>query len=191
MWIKFNCVGYIDRRGARELEAARVIAQERADLELLDTFNRRVSENVKRRADGKKLEAVARYCGRPEVRAAALALVMLVTLSGCAVLQDRETLTEEAVFAAAHLVDGMETAQIHSTPGIIEEESAWAIGKKPSPRSVAIYFAGCETLHLAASDFMLEHHWPRLAIRTFEALTIADAGEDAVSNAYLGLKVRF
>lgn len=121
-----------------------------------------------------------------------IAIVFLCAfLSGCAVLSDREALTEEAAFAAFHAVDGAETAQIQNTPGIIEEESAWAIGRKPSTRSVIAYFAGCEATHVAATDYMLAHHWPKAVIRAFEALTIADAGEDAVSNAYIGLKVKF
>ena len=90
-----------------------------------------------------------------------------------------------------HAIDGAQTAQIQNTPGIIEEESAWAIGRKPSTHSVIAYFTGCEAAHLAVTDFMLEHHAPRWAVRTFEALTIVDAGQDVVSNAYLGLKVRF
>jgi hypothetical protein len=118
-------------------------------------------------------------------------LACAISLPGCAVLNDKEATAEEAAFAVLHAADGAETAQIQSTPGIIEMESAWAIGKKPSTRSVVVYFAGCEAAHLAVTDFMLAHHWPRLAIRTFEALTIVDAGEDAVSNEYLGLKVKF
>lgn len=116
---------------------------------------------------------------------------LALLLGGCAVVQDRETLKEEAVFAVAHALDGAQTAQIQHTPGIVEREWAWTIGAKPSTRSTAAYFAGSEVLHVAAADYMLAHHWPRWTLRTFEALTIADASQDVVSNAYLGLDIRF
>lgn len=50
MIVKFNVVGYIDRRGPRELEAARVIEQRRADLAIENEYRRRVLGNWKERA---------------------------------------------------------------------------------------------------------------------------------------------
>jgi len=42
-----RCPGYIDRRGPRELEAARAIEQERADKALEALWRRRVADNLK------------------------------------------------------------------------------------------------------------------------------------------------
>lgn len=42
-----NCVGFIDRRGPRELEAARAIEQARADKALEELWRQRVSDNWK------------------------------------------------------------------------------------------------------------------------------------------------
>ena len=47
MKIRSNVVGYIDRRGPRELEAARAIEQERADKALEALWRRRVADNLK------------------------------------------------------------------------------------------------------------------------------------------------
>jgi hypothetical protein len=45
--IIFNVKGYDDRRGPRELEAARVIEQERADRAIESLWRRKVADNVK------------------------------------------------------------------------------------------------------------------------------------------------
>lgn len=45
MKITFNCVGYTDRRGPRELEAAKALKQARADKLLQERFD----EGVRRR----------------------------------------------------------------------------------------------------------------------------------------------
>jgi hypothetical protein len=50
MKITFNCVGFVDRRGPRELEAARALEQARADKALLERFE----EGVRRR-EGRRL----------------------------------------------------------------------------------------------------------------------------------------
>lgn len=50
MKIRSNIKGYIDRRGPRELEAARVIEQERADLETERRYRQAVANNWKERA---------------------------------------------------------------------------------------------------------------------------------------------
>lgn len=47
MPIRFHCIGFIDRRGKRELEAARVIDQARADAALEAHYRERVSRNAK------------------------------------------------------------------------------------------------------------------------------------------------
>jgi hypothetical protein len=45
--IRFNVVGYVDRRGRRELEAARAMEQARADRELEEYWRERVARNRK------------------------------------------------------------------------------------------------------------------------------------------------
>jgi len=43
----FNCKGFIDRRGPRELEAARAVAQESADKAIEKRWRQRVADNPK------------------------------------------------------------------------------------------------------------------------------------------------
>lgn len=47
MNIKFNVVGFIDRRGPRELEAARYIQQQRTDAAIERLWRERVRQNFK------------------------------------------------------------------------------------------------------------------------------------------------
>ena len=47
MKITFNCVGFHDRRGPRELEAARAVAQESADKAVEQHWRQRVADNPK------------------------------------------------------------------------------------------------------------------------------------------------
>jgi hypothetical protein len=47
--ILFNVVGYEDRRGPRELEAARALEQARADKALEDLWRERVAQPVEQR----------------------------------------------------------------------------------------------------------------------------------------------
>lgn len=50
MKIRFNVVGYFDRRGPQELEACRAIEQERADQNIEKIWRERVRNNWKERA---------------------------------------------------------------------------------------------------------------------------------------------
>lgn len=49
MKIRFNVVGYTDRRGPRELEAARALEQARADKALQERFDEGVRQREGRR----------------------------------------------------------------------------------------------------------------------------------------------
>ncbi len=49
MKIQFNVRGYVDRRGPRELEAARALEQARADKALQAEYDERVRQNEGRR----------------------------------------------------------------------------------------------------------------------------------------------
>ena len=55
MKIRFNVVGFIDRRGPRELEAARALEQARADKALLERFE----EGVRQREGAMVLRMVS------------------------------------------------------------------------------------------------------------------------------------
>jgi len=118
-------------------------------------------------------------------------IALALALCGCTELPT-ETKVEEATFLTLHVLDADQTSQFAGTNGrVIEEESAWAMGKRPSKRSVIIYFSACEALHIGATEFMTAHHWPKLAIRTFEALTIMDAAQDVGGNYELGVHFKF
>lgn len=109
------------------------------------------------------------------------------TLSGC-VSWPKETVMEESSWLVFQSIDGVQTADIAHVSGDFERESAWAIGRRPSVSSTVAYFAVTAAIHLGATEYMTAHHWPRWAIRGFEAVTIADSARCVVGNEEIGLR---
>jgi hypothetical protein len=107
-------------------------------------------------------------------------------LSACATWPT-EYRVEESTWIALHTADALQTAQIEHTPGVYESESAWILGREPSHKSVALYFAAAAAGHLAITDYLIEHHWPPWTVRMFEAVTIADSARCVVGNARIGI----
>lgn len=114
----------------------------------------------------------------------------MMLLDACASLP-AETAAEEGSWLALDAVDGAQTADIQNHPHDYEAESEMFIGQRPSTRSVATYFAAMAGLHIGATEFMTAHHFPRWAIRGFEAVTIADSARCVAGNEAIGLQVRF
>jgi hypothetical protein len=102
-----------------------------------------------------------------------------------------ETQAEEGAWLSLHVIDTAQTSNIARTPGVIEKESAWAIGEKPSPDRVYAYMGAMALAHYAAADYMDAHDWPRWIRRTFEAVTISDSARCVADNKRNGLSVSF
>lgn len=118
----------------------------------------------------------------------ALLALALLALTGCASLPP-ETAVEESTWLALQTVDGLQTAQIANVPGDFERESSLFIGREPSVRSTGVYFAATAAMHVAATEYMTAHHFPRWVIRGFEAVTIADSARCVAGNAQIGLRM--
>lgn len=104
-----------------------------------------------------------------------------------------ESVTEEAVFQAVHLVDLQQTLDIASHRGFFERSSSvdagWAIGPHPSDRSIYAYLGADALLHLAVTGALVR--WaPTWTVRVWEATTISLAGATVAHNAHIGLAVR-
>ncbi len=56
MKIRFNCVGYTDRRGPRELAAARALEQSRADKALQERFDEGVRQREERQLRSRRFD---------------------------------------------------------------------------------------------------------------------------------------
>lgn len=110
----------------------------------------------------------------------------LALIGGCASWSP-ETKVEEGAWLSLHVVDAIQTSRIAQTPGVIETESAWAIGREPSIASTAGYFAVAAALHFAVTDALVRYHANPWVIRAWEAVTIADSARCVVVNRSLGL----
>lgn len=116
--------------------------------------------------------------------------ILSFSLTACATWPT-ETKVEESTWLALQAVDGAQTADIQNHRDAYEQESAFLIGRQPSTRSVATYFAAAAALHVGITEYMSANDWPLWARRTFEALTIADSARCVVGNADIGLHVEF
>lgn len=116
-----------------------------------------------------------------------LAIIALSALTGCASIP-RRVQVEEATFMALHAVDGFQTANIRNTPGTYEAESAWAIGREPSPRSTTIYFAAIALVHFAVTRYLCAHHVKPWIIQAWELGGIAWGVENVAHNYAIGIK---
>ena len=99
----------------------------------------------------------------------------------------------EALFQAVHVADLQQTLDIKRHPGLIEVggivDSAWAIGHRPSDRSVYAFMAAEGALHAGVT--VLLSQWSPWAARGWEAITISVNGEVVRHNAQLGLRIHF
>lgn len=113
-----------------------------------------------------------------------LAVFTLLLCSGCATWSG-ETQAEESAWLALHTADAVQTAQFQYEPGMQEDESRWAIGARPSTRSVVVYFAAEALMHAAVTEYLEAHGAPRWARRLWQGVWLADAGRDVYDNAQL------
>jgi hypothetical protein len=115
--------------------------------------------------------------------------ILACLLAGCTTWSP-ETKVEETTFLTLHAVDGLQTADIHNTRGCYEAESAWAMGREPSARSTAGYFAALAVAHVAITQLMIDYDAPPWALRTWELIGIAWNVRDVSHNAQLGIKIK-
>ena len=117
-----------------------------------------------------------------------LMIILLSTLTGCAALP-RSVQIEETAFLALHAVDGLQTANIPNTPHAFEAESAWAIGREPSARSTAAYFAAIALVHFAVTRYLCAHHVKPWIIQAWELGSIAWGVRDVAANSSIGVPI--
>ena len=113
-------------------------------------------------------------------------IILLSVLTGCAALP-RSVQIEETAFLTLHAVDGLQTANIPNTPHAFEAESAWAIGREPSARSTAAYFAAIAVLHFAVTRYLCTHHAKPWIIQAWELGSIAWGVQDVAHNYSIGI----
>lgn len=100
-----------------------------------------------------------------------------------------ETRVEESVYAVLRTADALQTINIGADPQqYYERESAWAIGRHPSKRSVLLYMGSQEAAHLVIGWEADRAGVPRWLRRGFEAVTIADEANCVIGNIELGVK---
>ena len=112
---------------------------------------------------------------------------ILCAIAGCASIP-MSIRSEETAFLALHAVDGFQTANIRNTPDTYEVQSRWAIGREPSVRSTAAYFAAIALVHIAITDYLCAHHAKPWIIQAWELGGIAWDVDDVAHNYKIGIK---
>ena len=103
-----------------------------------------------------------------------------------------ETKVEESLYQALHLIDTAQTLYISKHPDrFYEVESAWAIGRHPSPSRVIGYMALDAAGHAAITATLVSLNAPSWVTRTWELLTIGDSAHCVGNNFRIGIKAQF
>ena len=103
-----------------------------------------------------------------------------------------ETVIEESVYQALHVIDASQTVYIARHPDqYYEKESGWIIGHHPSEADVIRFMAADAVIHIAVTTALVKVDAPRWVTRTWELLTIADTANCVRGNVKIGIKARF
>jgi hypothetical protein len=113
----------------------------------------------------------------------------------------------ELAFQALHVVDTAQTLDIRKTPCrdleqvgpdrwewrhcYTESESAWAIGRHPSDRSVWAFMGAEAVAHAAVTWTLYRAGAPPWVEYSWQAVTIGFQAETDVRNVSIGLRYRF
>jgi len=122
------------------------------------------------------------------------ALFLFAIVPSCAHAGDvaTETVVEESVYQALHVIDASQTVYIAQHPGeYYEKESGWIIGRHPSEAGVIRFMAADALVHVTVTTALVKLDAPRWVTRTWELLTIADTGNCVRGNIKIGIKARF
>jgi hypothetical protein len=120
--------------------------------------------------------------------------LILLTLSQCVYSADfsTETVVEESVYQALHVIDASQTVYIARHPDqYYEKESGWVIGRHPSEAGVIRFMAADALVHVAVTTALVKLDAPRWLTRTWELVTIADTANCVRGNFKIGIKARF
>ena len=118
---------------------------------------------------------------------ALLPMLLVVSLSGCATWS-RETVAEESVYQASHILDSVQTLEISRTPGYYEVQSRWAIGRHPTETDVYAYMGAVAIGHALLTDYFVSRGAPPWLLRAWEAVTIGMSTQDVAHNYNIGLR---
>lgn len=113
-------------------------------------------------------------------------LLIAGLLSGCANWSPL-VVGEESTYMVLHAYDGYQTAQFRHTPGVIEVESAWAIGQKPTAEDTAVFMASVAVMHFALTSILCATS-PPWVVQAWEAGSIGWATRNVVGNYQLGVR---
>jgi hypothetical protein len=103
-----------------------------------------------------------------------------------------ETIVEESVYQALHVIDASQTVYIAKHPDqYYEKESDWIIGRHPSEAGVIRFMAADAIVHVAVTTALVKLEAPRWLTRTWELVTIADTANCVRGNVSIGIKARF
>jgi hypothetical protein len=103
-----------------------------------------------------------------------------------------ETVVEESVYQALHVIDSAQTVYIARDPSqYYERVSGWAIGHHPSEADVVRFMAADAIVHILVTTALVRMDAPSWATRTWELLTISSTGYCVRSNIKIGIKARF
>src|ERR1700684_1681204 len=119
---------------------------------------------------------------------------LLLFASGAAKAGDfsTETVVEESVYQALHVIDAAQTVYIAKHPGeYYERESGWLIGHHPPESGVIKFMAADAIVHATVTTALVKLNAPRWVTRTWELVTIADTGNCVRGNFKIGIKAQF
>lgn len=103
-----------------------------------------------------------------------------------------EVVIEESIFQAANLVDASQTLYIAQHPGDFQEaRAARFIGAHPSNNRVLAYMGASAVGHAAITYALVRLDAPTWAVRTWEAITIADKATAIGHNYSVGVHCAF
>lgn len=117
---------------------------------------------------------------------------LCIFLSAQSRAADTETVVEESIYQALHVVDAAQTVYIAKNPDrFYEKESAWAIGAHPTEGKVIQYMAIEAGVHVAVTVALVRLDAPRWLTRTWELVTIGDSARCVGNNYRIGIKASF
>jgi hypothetical protein len=99
----------------------------------------------------------------------ALALLFLLSFGGCATLPPEQR-AEEAAYQSLHLVDTLQTLQIHN--GYSSYEQSPVLGRHPSQTAIVAYMAAEAGLHAIVTEQLSERGAPIWVQRVWAGASI-------------------
>jgi hypothetical protein len=117
---------------------------------------------------------------------AALVIVIILSLSGCAALQR----TDERVWQTLHVVDAIQTDRIVADQCYEEGHPLTRafIGAEPTHARVAAWAIGGAALHAGITELLIDHDLNRTA-DVWELVSLADTGVSIEQTWHVGVRI--